>query len=91
MSRPIRPSLPNPPTRPHSRSSKPCRAQPPGAALAGSASPKCEADPARATNNAPYDLYAEAFTEICEPYGALPMAMIDRIVHSVPGGRLDEF
>ncbi|ETI62709.1 hypothetical protein C100_16005 [Sphingobium sp. C100] len=24
-------------------------------------------------------------------YGALPMTIIDRIVHSVPGGRLDEF
>ncbi|MFT4026831.1 MAG: hypothetical protein QM676_08535 [Novosphingobium sp.] len=24
-------------------------------------------------------------------YGALPMAIIDRIVHSVPGGRLDEY
>ncbi len=24
-------------------------------------------------------------------YGALPMALIDRIVHSVPGGLLDEF
>jgi hypothetical protein len=24
-------------------------------------------------------------------YGALPMALIDRIVHSVPGGMFDEF